>query len=165
MRTLTRPLILATVLVAALLLSACGSDGEDVASTGTDGDTPVSSDATTSSLPGTAPTVDGATDVWTPIEPTTDLVGANVAAVDEIIADPDDDNVVLVRFYGGVPECYGANATVVTQDDSTVKIRLETGSRPDAGDIACIEMAQAQELSVTLDDPVGDREIVAASPH
>ena len=48
---------------------------------------------------------------------TTDLVGAVVATPTELVADPDDEQVVLVHFYGGVQDCYGANATVA--DPST----------------------------------------------
>ena len=161
MRTLTRSLLLATVVAGLVLTNACGSSGDDdvVASGGTDGDTPTSSPSTVVTLDPTATT---AAIAWTRIEPTEDLTGAVVAEPQELVADPDDDRVVLVHFYGGVQDCYGANATVVTQDATTVEIRLETGSLPDAGDRACIEIAEAQELAVTLDAPVGDRTLTAA---
>jgi uncharacterized protein YaiI (UPF0178 family) len=70
---------------------------------------------------------------------------------------------VLVHFYGGVQECYGAHATAVDQGPDEVSIRLEVGGRSDAAGADCIELAEAQELVVTLDAPVGDRDLVAAT--
>ena len=160
MRTAPRTILLTAALAGLLLVAACGSDGEDVVSSGgTGGDTATSTGVTGMSLPGAG---DGtAATTWARIEPTADLVGAVVAQPDEIVADPSDDTVVLVHFYGGVEDCYGAHATVVRQDESGVEIKLETGSRPEAADRACIEMAVAQELAVTLDAPVGDRALTA----
>lgn len=152
------------VLALAVLAVGCGSGDEEVASTGdttsdtTSPDTPVS-DVTGQSLPGTSDTTDAS---WARIDPTDDLVGAVVATPTELVVDPDDDTVVLVRFYGGVQDCYGANVTVVREDDSVVEVRLETGSRPEAADRACIEIAEAQELAVALDAPLGDRRIAAS---
>lgn len=160
MRSLIRFSVLAAGLAGLMLVSACGSSGEDVVSSGaTNGDTPVSSGVTSQSLPDASDTT--AAQSWTRIEPTDDLVNPVIAEPQEILADPADDAVVLVRFYGGVQDCYGARATVLTQDAATVEIRLETGSQPDAGDRACIELAEAQELAVTLDAPVAGRTLTA----
>ena len=145
------PLVLALLLVTA----ACGDDGDSVEASGTvDPDTPVSAPAGSDAPPGTD-------DVqWLRIEPTDDLVDPVVATPDELVPDPDDPNAVLVRFYGGVQECNGARASVV-ESETEVRITLEVGARPEAGDQACIEIAEAQELVVTLDAPVGDRELIA----
>ncbi len=168
MRNAPRTSLIGLLLLGALLLTACGSSGEEVssggdASTSTTGGNvsggSTGSGGTVASVPGTADTTPTS---WTRIEPTEDLVGAVVATPIEVVADPDNDGVVLVRFYGGVQDCYGANATVVREDDSVIEVRLETGSRSDAGDRACIEIAEAQELAVTLDAPVGDRRLTAS---
>ncbi|MCB1005495.1 MAG: hypothetical protein KDB35_15025 [Acidimicrobiales bacterium] len=154
MRALRTP-VLAAGLALALLLGACGSADDDVASTGS-GDDATTSAPTVQSIPGTA-----TGDVtWTRIEPTQDLVGAVIAEPSELLVDPDDDATVLVRFYGGVQDCYGAHATVEESDDAVV-VTLETGTRPDAVDRACIEIAEAQELAVSLDAPLGDRSLSA----
>lgn len=158
-------LIAGIVLALALLTAGCGSGDEEVASTGdstsdtTSPDTP-SSDVTGQTLPGTD---DPSGTSWARIEPTDDLVGTAVVTPTELLADPEDDTVVLVRFYGGVQDCYGANVSVVREDDSVVEVRLETGTRPEAADQACIEIAEAQELAVTLDAPLGDRRLSASS--
>ena len=161
MRHFTR--VLMALVVIAALAAACGADESDEVVAGDGGSSSTTADPDTAvSSP---PLSDGGSDTvtWTRIEPTDDLVEPVVATPDEIVPDPDDPNAVLVRFYGGVQECYGARATVVEQGADVVRIRLETGSRPDAGDQACIEIAEAQELQVVLDAPVGDRDLVAVT--
>ena len=143
------------LVLALLLLAACGDDGDAVEASGTaDPDTPVTS-------PPVSDTATPGTDVlWLRIEPTEDLVNPVVATPDELVPDPEDPSAVLVRFYGGVQECNGARTTVV-ESATEVRVTLEVGGRADAGDQACIEIAEAQELVVTLDAPVGDRELIA----
>ena len=153
----------AAVAVAALglLLVACGSGDEEVVSSGDTASTETTAPDTTATLT-SIPGTDGDAQVsWTRIEPTDDLVNRTVTEPTELVADPDDDSVVLVRFYGGVQDCYGARAAADESDDSVV-ITLETGSRADAGDRACIEIAEAQELAVELEAPLGDRALSAA---
>jgi len=160
MRTLIRWSFIAAGLGGLLLVTACGSAGEDVVSSGDDGgDTATSSGVTSQSVPGATDTTPGTS--WKRIEPTDDLVNPIVAEPQEIVADPDDDRVALVHLYGGIQECYGARATVLSEDETTIVIRLETGGQPDAGDRACIEIAEAQELAVTLDAPIAGRELRA----
>jgi hypothetical protein len=145
--------LLPLVLALLVLVVACGDDGDALEASGTvDPDTPVTSPPL-SDAPGDATTV------WTPIEPTEDLVDPVVATPDEVVADPDDPNAVLVHFYGGVQECYGARASVV-ESGAEVRITREVGGQPDAGDRACNEIAEAQELVVALDAPVGDRVLI-----
>ncbi len=170
MRHLTRTGLAALAVALLALVAGCGGDdsgqveaagsattvdtgGESPGNTGSGGtvsDTTVSSD-------------DEDTVQWARIDPTDDLVNPTVATPDEIIVDPDDDQTVLVHFYGGVQDCYGARATVVSQDDQEVRIRLETGGQPDSQGQTCIEVAEAQELAVHLDAPVGARDLVAAA--
>ncbi len=162
MRSIFR--LLTALIVVAGVAAGCGGDdggevsagGDDASSTTQDPDTAVSSPPLDD---------DGApTDVtWARIEPTDDLVDPIVATPDSLVPDPEDPNAVLVRFYGGVQECYGARATVVEEDDATVRIYLETGGRPDAGDTPCIEIAEAQELQVVLDAPVAERILEAVT--
>ena len=167
MRPAPRTSLIGLLLVGALVLAACGSSGEEVSSGGDPSTTTTSGNVSGGSTgsggtvaPGT--TTDTTPTTWTRVEPADDLVGAVVATPTELVVDPDDDAVVLVRFYGGVQDCYGADVTVVRADDSVVEIRLETGSRPEAVDQACIEIAEAQELAVALDAPVGDRRLSAS---
>ena len=163
MRSLTR--VLLSLLVVATVAAGCGGDdGEDIvaggdgSSTTVDPDTPVSSPDMTVGGPGD-PDV-----AWARIEPTEDLVNPVVAVPDEVVADPEDPNAVLIRFFGGVRECYGARAAVVDEDADRVRVRLEVGAQPGAGDRACIEIAEAQELQLVLATPVDGRRLVAVDP-
>lgn len=161
MRQLTRSLLAGLVLATVALAAGCGDDGDEVSAV----DSAVTSttadpDGVVSSPPQTIGD-DPGTVTWARIEPRDDLVNPTVGTPDELVVDPEDPQTVLVHFYGGIPDCYGANATVESQDDSQVRIRLELGGVPTAQDTACIEIAQAQELAVHLDAPVGDRELVA----
>lgn len=169
MRHALRTSLIGLLLVGAVLVTACGSSGEEVesgadASTSTTGgdSSPgaTGSGDTVAPVPGTSDTTQT---TWARIEPTDDLVGTAVVTPTELLVDPEDDTVVLVRFYGGVQDCYGANVSIVREDDSVVEVRLETGTRPEATDQACIEIAEAQELAVTLDAPLGDRRLSASS--
>lgn len=160
-----------TALSLVLLLGACGSDE------------PVSTDTTsppTTTAPGgddsvvTSPPMDPTDPMdpgdpgelpettWERIEHTEDLRNPQPSAIEELLVDPDDDTVVLVRFWSGVPDCYAARASVVSEADEQVVVLLETGGNPDAPEgAACIMLAVAQELAITLDAPLGDRELVA----
>lgn len=153
------PAVLAVAL--GLLLTACGSSDDEVVSSGDTGTTDTTSPDTAVTMTPVPGDGGDAPVSWTRIEPTDDLVSPTVTEPTELVADPEDDSVVLVRFYGGVQDCYGARPSVDESDEAVV-ITLETGSRADAGDRACIEIAQAQELAVGLDAPLGDRELTAA---
>ena len=168
-------LFLSLLLVVALA-AACGDDGGEVeassATTGPATTSPATTDPATtgpdspvSSPAGTTPDDGTATDVvWARIEPTDDLIDRAIRDPDSVVPDPEDPNAVLVRFYGGVQDCYGARVVVVRQDAEEIVLRLETGGRPVAVDTACIDIAEAQELQVVLDAPVGDRLVVSQGP-
>ncbi len=164
MRPVTR--ILLSLLMVVSLAAACGGDDDSDVVAG-DGGSNTDADAGDPDTAVSSPPQsddDGDPGVtWTRIESTDDLVDPVVATPDEIVADPDDPNAVLIHFYGGVQDCYGARASVVEETDREVVIRLETGGQPDAGDQACIEIAEAQELQLVLDAPVGDRTLTAAT--
>jgi hypothetical protein len=180
-RTLTCA-ITATALAAGLLLGACGDDEQvstdttrppsshppSTDSDGSGGTSPgdtTPADSVVTSPPSTDPG-DGSIPAitWGRIDSTPDLREPRVQQPEELLVDPDDDRVVLVHFWGGVPECYAARVTIVEQGADRVVIRLETGANPDtAPDTACIDMAVAQELATTLEAPLGNRELVAAA--
>lgn len=157
--------ILLPLLLVGALAAGCGGDDDEVEAGGPSTDsttTTVDPDTAVSSPPltddGTTPDV-----TWARIEPSEDLVDPVVATPVELVPDPEDPEAVLVHFYGGVPECYGARATVVDENANRIRIRLEVGGRPTAGDGACIEIAEAQELKVVVAAPVAGRRLVAVT--
>ena len=150
----TRPLLLSLTLTLALVLASCGTETGALG----DGDPDL---ATPDSTVG-APSDGDAPIAWTRIEARYDLIGSHVSYVQEIVVDPTDDTVVLVRFFGGVAECYGANATVITHTADEILVALETGLIPtDDESRFCIEMAVAQEIALQLDAPAGDATVRA----
>jgi hypothetical protein len=160
----TRRLLTLLLLVAlALGAAACGDDDGET-STGSDPDTPVVSEPGDGSDLGDVGAEPVPGSGWNRIEPAPALVNANPAFIDELTPDPADPSVLLVRLFGGIQECYGAQVDV-TETDTEVSVALFTGGRENipAG-IACIEIAEAQEIAVTLAAPVGERSVVAVSP-
>jgi hypothetical protein len=102
---------------------------------------------------------------WARLSPRFDLVGSRLGYVNEVVVDPDDDRVLLVRFFGGVEECYGAYATVVSQAIDEIVVELQVGGVPFGdGSPVCIDIALAQEIALVLDEPAGDAVLRAAQP-
>lgn len=148
------------------LLSACGDDGGGLGSDSdrADGnglDEPDRSVGTTMPPKGT----DAGT-AWSRIEPRSDLIGLRPSAIEEMLIDPDDDRTLLVRFWGGVTECYGATTTVISQTADEIVVMLEVGGVPIEGDgyQACIEIGVAQEIAVPLDQPADGATLTPVEP-
>jgi hypothetical protein len=68
---------------------------------------------------------------------------------------------VQVAFYGGVEDCYGLDRVEVREGPNQVEITVFLGEKP--GSLACVDIAELQATNVTLEQPVGDREIVDGS--
>lgn len=71
-------------------------------------------------------------------------------------------DAVAVHFTSGTPECFGAHATAVETPDS-VTVDLNTGTRADGANRACIMIALFGTLEVPLQAPLGDRIVLSAS--
>lgn len=182
----SRRLLPALAVAAAVVLASCGSDGAtDVSSQGpaatttstttgaigkgsngfegSDGSSsspgsPGDPDAPVSTEPGSTDPAPPATEA-AEVPNRTDLVDPRTVAPDELAVDEADPTKVHVRFWGGVPECYGAEASVAETPEAVV-VTLRTGSVPDSAE-ACIDLAQHQQITLTLDAPVGDRTLEA----
>jgi hypothetical protein len=135
-------------------LTACGSEDTGGAVVA-DGDTPVTSP------PGTGGGDDGVGGARL-VEPTPGLDNVVTAAIDSVaVIDP---ATLEVRFYNGVEPCYGVDhVTVVADTADSVTIEVGVGSNPDAGDVACIELAELQGVRLALAAPLGERAMVDAA--
>jgi hypothetical protein len=136
-----------SLLAVVVLAIGCGSDGEDM-------------DTSVSVPPGPAPADPGGGGARV-VSPTPGLDGVVPAAIDSARAL--DGNKLEVRFYSGVEDCYGLERVDVEESDAEVLVSVFTGSRPEARDVACIEIAELVATVVTLDAPLGDRTVVDAS--
>lgn len=71
-----------------------------------------------------------------------------------------DGDRIAVHFETGTPECFGVDATV-TESGTTVTVALRGGTLPEAVDRACIMIAVAGVLELTLRAPLADRIVTA----
>ncbi|MEV6315147.1 hypothetical protein [Streptomyces sp. NPDC051776] len=70
-----------------------------------------------------------------------------------------DGTTVTLRFWGGVCHTYTAKADTSLSDKVVVRV---TGKEKKPGQV-CVKMAKEYEEKVTLDKPLGDRELMDAS--
>ena len=70
-----------------------------------------------------------------------------------------DDGTVTILFTSGVEPCAVLDHVDVDEGDA-VTITLYEGHDPDAGDVACIEIAVLKSVTITLDHPLDGRGIV-----
>jgi hypothetical protein len=71
-----------------------------------------------------------------------------------------DDRTVTLHFWSGVEPCNVLDHIEVDYSSDAVTITLFEGHDPDAQDVACIEIALLKSVTVTLDQPLGGRDLV-----
>lgn len=71
-----------------------------------------------------------------------------------------DGAAVTVGYLAGVEPCFVAAEVVVSELTDVVAITVLGGPDRDAGDVACIEIAEAMAVEVELSAPLGDRRLV-----
>lgn len=136
-------------LVTAVLLGACARS--DSPRAGGDGDSPIS-DSPGPVGPSPTPLL---------VEPRDDLVDPRPVGIES--TEPMDDRTLRVRFYGGVEDCYGLARVDVEETADAVIVTLWEGRVPGAE--ICIEIAVWKAVDVTLESPLGGREVRDGAPH
>ncbi|HEV8297152.1 MAG TPA: hypothetical protein VGQ20_07645 [Acidimicrobiales bacterium] len=151
-RTL-RALLATSALAASITILGCGDT--DGASPGA---APGGPDEPTSTLapPPSASTGPGDPGTAKVVPSRTDLVNEHPATPTLVAADPADNRILRVRFWGGVVACHGARVAV-TESATTVTVALFAGTVPEGVGKMCIELAELQEIRVTLAAPLGTR--------
>lgn len=96
------------------------------------------------------------------VEPTPGMVGLHPVsfAGGSAYVSPDDPTVVIVDYWSGIEPCYVLDHVEVVETEDSVTITLFEGSDPAADAVACIEIGVFKRVYVTLDSPLGDRQIV-----
>ena len=92
-----------------------------------------------------------------PVEPTPGMAGVRARPFDRAMLN--DDGTVTILFTSGVEPCAVLDHVIVDEGD-VVTITLYEGHDPDAGDVACIEIAVLKSVTITLDHPLDGRDIV-----
>ena len=72
----------------------------------------------------------------------------------------DDDTTLTIVFWSGVEPCSVLDHVDVSYAADTVTVTLFQGSDPNAGDVACIDIAVQKQVTITLDEPLAGRRIV-----
>ena len=93
-----------------------------------------------------------------PVEPTPGMAGVRARPFDRAMLN--DDGTVTILFTSGVEPCAVLDHVTVDEGDTAVTITLYEGHDPDAGDVACIEIAVLKSVTITLDPPLDGRSIV-----
>jgi hypothetical protein len=76
-----------------------------------------------------------------------------------------DGRTVTIDFWSGVEPCYVLDHVDVAYGDAVI-VTLFEGSAPTDAPVACIEIAVAKRVVITLDEPLGDRPIIdGAAPE
>ena len=93
------------------------------------------------------------------VEPRAGMVGVTPTAFDTARIG-DDDVTLTITFWAGVEPCSVLDHVDVREGPAAVTVTLYQGSDPNAGDVACPEIAMLKQVSVTLDQPLAGRDIV-----
>lgn len=121
-------------------------------------------DAAVSSPPEEAPTGKarpGTADTAEVVEPRPGMDNTHTVAIDR--TEVRGQKIIRVYFYGGVEPCSVLDSVEVEETSRTITITLRSGSDPAKPDAMCIQIAKYKAVDVTLDAPVGEREIVDGS--
>lgn len=146
--------VLVAALASGLLAVGCNSEDNGGVIAG-DPNTPVTSPPGSDD---TSPPAGGGARL---VEATPGLDGVAVTAIDSVVVI--DDTTLEIRFYNGVEPCYGVDHVTVDETPTAVTVEVGVGSNPDAGGVACIEIAELQGVRVSLTAPLGDRAVIDAS--
>lgn len=77
---------------------------------------------------------------------------------------PYDARRLALNYYNGVPECYGeAGEPRVEEDTDRVLVAVPRTPATAPKGTACIEIAVAGSVEITLAEPLGDRKVVDAA--
>ena len=161
LRRMKTATLFSSLLVAALFLSACGSNPPDVRSvpgaggplSTVDPESPVSS---TPDPNATLPQGDGRAQRVKPRSGMADLrpVGWEKAR------QTSSGRALRVTYWSGVEPCNVLDHVNVDYSPTEITVTLFEGHDPEAGDVACIEIALLKAVVVKLDEPVDGRKIV-----
>jgi hypothetical protein len=91
------------------------------------------------------------------VEPTPGMAGVRPRPFVKSIVN--DDGTVTILFWGGVEPCDVLDHVDVSYGAEAATVTLYSGHDPSAGNVACIDIAELKSVTITLDEPLGDRTI------
>ena len=93
------------------------------------------------------------------VEPTPGMANVRARPFDAATVG-DDDRTVTIDFWSGIEPCAVLDRVAIDYGPRDVTVTLFEGNDPDAGDVACIEIAVQKQVVVVLDEPLDGRTIV-----
>jgi hypothetical protein len=93
------------------------------------------------------------------VEPTPGMANVRARPFDTATVG-DDDRTVTIDFWSGIEPCTVLDHVAVDYGAHDVTVTLFEGNDPDAGDVACIEIAVQKQVVIVLDEPLGGRALV-----
>jgi hypothetical protein len=93
------------------------------------------------------------------VEPTLGMTNVRARAFDSATVGA-DDRTVTIDFTSGIEPCAVLDHVGVRYQAEAVVITLFEGSAPNAGDVACIEIAVQKQVVITLDEPLAARVLI-----
>lgn len=93
------------------------------------------------------------------IPDTPNPVSGVVTTPTEVVANPDDDSELWVRFVGGDPNCTAAHVEVLVDTPDKLSIELIVGLTEDALSRSCMAGEWNLVVAVPLNSEVGDRRV------
>jgi hypothetical protein len=93
------------------------------------------------------------------VEPTPGMTNVVPTAFDTATIG-DDDTTLTIVFWSGVEPCSVLDRVDVSYGADAVTVALFQGSDPNAGDVACIEIAVQKQVTITLNEPLAGRAVV-----
>jgi hypothetical protein len=72
----------------------------------------------------------------------------------------DDDHTITIRYFGGVPSCYGPERVDTLSAVETVTITIYEGQLVRTTDQGCPSAAVVKEVAVRLPEPLGGRSVI-----
>jgi hypothetical protein len=93
------------------------------------------------------------------VEPTPGMANVRARPFDTATI-ADDDRTVTIDFWSGIEPCAVLDHVRVRYQKEAVVITLFEGRAPNAGDVACIEIAVQKQVVITLDEPLAARELI-----
>ncbi|WP_218220288.1 hypothetical protein [Nesterenkonia sp. Act20] len=148
---------------AAITLSSCAENPGEIGAGSGDGDEPTSPPAAVhpddgAAAPGPSDGAAVSPDLMPdPIQETEEMVAEHLSAWQDYTVVSETE--LQLAFYTGNPACYGVRS-VLAENDQEVRVATISGTLLDATDSACTQEARYVSVTVELDGPLADREVL-----
>lgn len=97
-----------------------------------------------------------------PVEPVPSLTDPRGVAIDSFYAY--DGRRLAINYSIGVPQCYGTiDVPDVVETADSVTVTLTRVPPKQNKEVACIDIALTKSVDITLEQPLGDRDVVDGS--